>query len=260
MKKQIVSHFSGNYTAFYSKYLIKIKKIGGDEYKAICPFHDDNDPSFNFNASSGKFFCHGCSSKGDIFHFYAKLNGLNTRRDFGKVLTGITNDFGMPWDQVKKRIVKRYVYTDMSGEPLHRTNRTEPKDFYQQSYENGKWVSGLKGIEPVLYRLPEIAKADEVLIVEGEKDADNLAKLEFTATTCPMGAKKWRDSYNQYLKGKKVVLIPDNDNEGKEHMVQVGASLNGKTANLKMVELPGLPSKGDVSDFIASFKSSDGGR
>jgi putative DNA primase/helicase len=69
-----------------------------------------------------------------------------------------------------------------------------------------------------------------------------------------MGAKKWRDEYNEHLKGKKIVLIPDNDNEGREHMAQVGASLNGQTANLKLLELPGLASKEDVSDFIAKFK------
>jgi putative DNA primase/helicase len=95
------------------------------------------------------------------------------------------------------------------------------------------------------------------LIVEGEKDADNLSKLGFTATCNPMGAKKWCDEYSKYLKGKRVVLIPDNDTEGREHMARVGASLKGKTTNLKLVELPGLPSKGDVSDFIESFGESD---
>ena len=255
MKQKIKDFFSGDYSLFYEKYLHQVKIIGGNERQALCPFHNDTKPSFSFNSQTGQYYCHGCDKKGDIFHFYAKLNGMDTRRDFGKVLKGIANDFGIPWNQVKRRVVTQYVYTDTNGKPLHRTNRTEPKDFYQQRYDNGKWVSGLKGIEPVLYRLPEIASADEVLIVEGEKDADNLVNLGFVATTCPMGAKKWRDSFNQYLEGKKVILIPDNDNEGREHMAKVGASLNGKTANLKLVELPGLPSKGDVSDFIESFKS-----
>jgi len=133
----------------------------------------------------------------------------------------------------------------------------EPKDFRQRR-PNGKggFIWNLKGIDELpLYRLPEVMRAQEVLIVEGEKDADNLAKLGFSATTCPMGAKKWRDSYNQYLERKKVILIPDNANQGKEHMAKIGASLNRKTADLKLIELPNLPSKGDVSDFIESFRS-----
>jgi hypothetical protein len=95
------------------------------------------------------------------------------------------------------------------------------------------------------------------MIVEGEKDADNLAALGLTATTCAMGARKWRPEYNDALKGKHVVLIPDNDNEGKEHMALVGASLNGTTASLKLLKLPGLPSKGDVSDWIETFSDKE---
>ena len=103
------------------------------------------------------------------------------------------------------------------------------------------------------FRLPDVIKAKEVLIVEGEKDADTLTSLGFIATTCPMGAKSWKDDYNQYLKGKDIVLMPDNDPEGREHMTQVAISLNGTAKSLKWIDLPGLPSKGDVSDWVATF-------
>jgi putative DNA primase/helicase len=130
----------------------------------------------------------------------------------------------------------------------------EPKDFRQRRPDgNGKWIWNLKGIQPVLYRLPEVISHDEVILVEGEKDCDAVAGLGFIATTCPMGAKKWREHYNESLKGKHVVLIPDNDNEGREHMAQVGASLNGIAASLKWIDLPDLPSKGDVSDWLVKF-------
>jgi putative DNA primase/helicase len=69
-----------------------------------------------------------------------------------------------------------------------------------------------------------------------------------------MGAGKWRDSYSQWLKGKHVVLIPDNDNPGREHMAKVGAAINGNSESLKLLNIPGLPSKGDVSDFLATFQ------
>jgi 5S rRNA maturation endonuclease (ribonuclease M5) len=251
VKQKIQNHFNGNYQAFYSKYLQKLKKNGGGEYQAICTFHHDTQPSFCFNNDTGVYFCQGCGKKGDIFHFYAKLHSLNTRSDFNKVLKGIATDFGIAFEQTKRRTVARYVYTDADGKPLHRTCRTEPKDFYQQHYDNGYWKKGLKGIEPVLYRLPEVAKAKEVCICEGEKDADNLAKLGFVATTC--ASNKWLDSYTQYLKSKDIVLIPDNDNAGRQHMARIASSLDGKVSSLKLLEIHGLPSKGDVSDFIASF-------
>ena len=253
-KKDILAHFGGDFTPFYSKYLQSVKRIGGQEFKALCPFHEEKDASFNFNAGSGQYFCHGCNKKGDVIHFYAKLNSLNTRGDFPKVLNGIARDFGISNGQkVKPRMVKAYDYTDQFGNLLFQVCRMEPKDFRQRRPDGKGWAWNLKGVEPVLYRLPEVLKASEVVLVEGEKDADNLAALGFTATTVPGGAGKWRDSYKDALKGKAIVLLPDNDNPGREHMVKIAQSLNGSTAGIKLVELQELPSKGDVSDFIATF-------
>jgi hypothetical protein len=254
VKDQIIKHFGGNFKPFFDKYLQKIQKIGGDEFKASCPFHDDKNPSLNFNATTGQYFCHGCGKKGDIFNFYAEKNGLNTKNDFSKILKGVSDDFGISIEKQKSKIVKTYDYQDIDGKLLFQVCRMEPKDFRQrQPGSNGNWIWNLKGIEPVLYRLPEVLKADEVIIVEGEKDVCNLSDIGFTATTSPMGAKKWRPAYNDNLKGKDVVLIPDNDNEGREHMARVAQSLNGNAKSLKWIDLPDLPSKGDVSDFIASF-------
>jgi DNA primase len=259
MKNTIKNYFAGVYIRFYSKYLEKTSKAGDDEFKAKCPFpnHEDKNPSFNFNNKNGRYKCHGCGNKGDIFQFFAQINGMDTKRDFIKILTGIAADFGIPYENEKRQVVEEYVYIDLSGKPLHRTVRTEPKAFYQERYEDGKWVSGLKGIETVLYNLPDVTKADEVIIVEGEKDADNLKKLRFPATTCPMGAGKWRTQYNEALKGNHIVLLPDNDDAGRKHMMKVAESLNGTAKSIKLINLPGLEPGGDVSDFILKINDAD---
>jgi len=256
LKETIQNYFKGNYRTFYEKYLPDVKKAGGDEYKARCPFpgHEDRNASFNFSNKTGQYYCHGCNKKGDAIHFYAKINSLDTKRDFRKILKCMANDFGIPWKEEKHHIVKTYNYNDAEGLLLYQVVRMEPKDFRQRRPgNNGNWIWNLKGIEPVLYQLPKVLTANEVLIVEGEKDSDALANLGLIATTCPMGAKKWRPEYNEPLKGKDIVLIPDNDLEGKEHMAQIAISLNGKANSLKLIELPDLPSKGDVSDFIGKF-------
>lgn len=257
MKEKIRNSFRGNYQAFYSKYLQNVKQIGGDEFQSLCPFHEDTNPSFSFNNQTGQYFCHGCNKKGDAIHFYAKLHSLYTRRDFGKILKGIANDFGIPFEEKKSRIAKAYDYKDANGNLLFQVVRMDPKDFRQRQPMGTGWSWHLKGVERVLYQLPEVLKAKEVLIVEGEKDADTLTSLGFIATTSPMGAKKWRDEYNEYLKGKDIVLLPDNDNEGKEHMTQVAISLNGNAKSLKWIDLPGLPSKGDVSDWVKGYDDKD---
>jgi hypothetical protein len=107
----------------------------------------------------------------------------------------------------------------------------------------------------VLYRLPDLIAADPamtVFVVEGEKDADLLASLGLVATTNAMGAGKWRDEYSEQLRDRHVVVIPDNDRPGREHADAVIASLIGVAASVRLLALPGLPEKGDVSDWMAA--------
>ena len=255
-KRSITEYFNGNYLPFYQQYVPSIT-AKGKEYWACCPFHDEKTPSFAFRGETGEFFCQGCKTGGDIFTYYAKQNGLDVKADFLKVINGIANDFSISNGQgrVKTDIVKTYDYTDATGKLLFQVCRMEPKDFRQRRPDgNGDWIWKTKGVKPVLYHLPEVIRADEVLIVEGEKDADSLSELGFMATTNPGGAEKWRDDYSEYLKGKQVVIIPDNDEPGHKHAAQVARSLAGISSSIKVINLPDLPAKGDVTDFIKNFK------
>ena len=213
-----------------SKITIEAKK-NGKEWIGICPKHDDQKASLAINEEKGKFHCFGCGFKGSLYDLSKEPN----------------ND--------KKKIVAIYDYQDQDGKLLHQVVRYDPKDFRQRRPDgNGGWIWNLEGIQPTLYRLPELLKSEEVIVVEGEKDADNLNSHGFCATTCSMGAGKWKGHYNGFLKEKDVILCPDNDQEGREHMTQVGISLNGTSRSLKWLELQDLPSKGDISDWLAKFK------
>ncbi|MBM3501672.1 MAG: DUF3987 domain-containing protein, partial [Armatimonadetes bacterium] len=48
------------------------------------------------------------------------------------------------------------------------------------------------------------------------------------------------------------VVLPDNDQPGKQHAEQVARSLYGVAATVRILLLPGLPPKGDVSDWLAA--------
>jgi 5S rRNA maturation endonuclease (ribonuclease M5) len=156
-----------------------------------------------------------------------------------------------------KRIAAIYDYCDAQGNLVHETLRYEPKDFRQRRpdpTQPGAYLWSLKGIEPVLYHLPSVLQAkatgEIIYLCEGEKDADALTALGLTATCNAMGAGKWRDSYSQTLSGAHVIILPDNDQAGKDHTSLVKRSLQGKAASVQVVELPGLPDKGDVSDWL----------
>ena len=255
MKEAILNHFGGDFTGFYSRYLPDLRRA-----KANCPFHDCDSKSFSVDTKTGLFNCHfpGCGASGDVFKFYARKHNLNG--DFPAVLRGIAADFGITGKQPEKpgKLVKRYAYQGPDGADLYFKNRYEPKGFSLcRPNGEGGFISGMGGIEPVLYNLPAVIEADEVWIVEGEKDADNLAALGFTATTNFDGAGKWCESYSESLRGKSVFILPDNDDEGRKHAQKVAQEIQGKAKSIRLIELPGLPTKGDVSDFIAGQPDTD---
>ncbi len=269
MKTAILQKFAGNWVPAYERFLSL--EPSGKEYVALCPFHNDSTPSLTVEPATGRFYCHGCKAGGDFLKFYGLKHGLSMNGGFRQILEGICRDFGIEatdGHQAHKKDhqaqkergtrSKTYDYTDQAGKMLFQVVRFEPKNFSQRRPDGkGGWIWSVKDLELVPYRLPEVLGATEVLVVEGEKDCQTAARLGFTATCNPMGAGKWRAEYSDHLKGKKVVLIPDNDQPGREHMNQVAASLTGKAASVKLLDLshdwPGLPEKGDLSDWAEHY-------
>jgi hypothetical protein len=71
------------------------------------------------------------------------------------------------------------------------------------------------------------------------------------ATTNSGGASsRWPDEFNQFFVGFDVVIIPDNDELGRKHAETVARNLGHVATSIRIVELPGLPPKGDVSDWL----------
>jgi DNA primase len=162
----------------------------------------------------------------------------------------------------EKRIVKIYDYVDESGKQVFQVVRYEPKDFRQRRPDDkGGWIWNLQGVRRVLYRLQELLWANPgewVFIVEGEKDVDRLYDEGFIATTCTMGAGKWDDSYSEFLNDRsKVAIIPDNDNAGRRHAKAIAESLANVGVKARILELPGLLEKGDVSDWLNASGSKE---
>ncbi len=154
-----------------------------------------------------------------------------------------------------RREVAAYPYTDENGELLFEVVRFEPKDFRQRRPDGrGGFVWNLKSVRLVPYRLPDLiedlAQDRTVFLVEGEKDVDHLRSLGIPASCNPAGAGKWRDDFSPVFNGADVVILPDNDDAGREHAEKVARSLAAHASRVRVVELPNLPRKGDVSDWL----------
>lgn len=147
-----------------------------------------------------------------------------------------------------------YEYHDEKEKPLYRVTRYFPKTFRQERWDAGAnaWVGGegcMKGVRRVLYRLPEVlASTGPVLILEGEKDVDNAWALGYPATCNVGGAKKWSNDYSESLKGRRCIIIPDQDPDGEEHARQVHESLSSLGIRSRKVSIPAK----DLSAWISS--------
>jgi putative DNA primase/helicase len=241
---------------FYRQHLVDFGATNNKGYAtALCPFHDDHNPSLSINLETGYFHCFACGQKGSVFDFYARQHGHGM--DFRTSLTDlarITGNFEEDNTKAQEghiKIVRAYNYTDEKGKLLFQIVRSKNKVFRARKPQGkGNWEWGVEGIDLVPFNLPAVYGAKTVYIVEGEKDAQNLEKLGLTATCNPFGALKWRSEFRKHFNNKRIVILPDNDETGRKHAQQVAKSLGASSRSTKIVDLPGLSPKGDVSDWI----------
>jgi hypothetical protein len=231
-----------------------VKREKPGQWAARCPAHEDGSPSLAVKQSGdGKILLHclaGCRVDDVLKALHLEPSDLFPDRQV---------------DHARAEIAAVYPYVDEHGELLYEAVRLIPKSFRQRRPDpDGGWLwsleanpkKNLSAVRRVLYRMPEILgdkTGRSVFVVEGEKEVDSVRGLGFLATCCSGGAKAWKHVAalaSEVLKGRHVVVIPDNDEPGREYAAQVVLSLRGVAKSIRVLELPGLAEKGDVSDWI----------
>jgi len=191
---------------------------------ARCPAHEDHNPSLSLkDADDGRILvkCHaGCPQD-------AVVGALKTK--------GLWPE---PKPRYAGRIAVSYDYRDEAGDLLYQVVRTDPKGFFQRQPDGfGGWINR-KGKRQVLYRLREVLEASIVFCVEGERDVETLRRYGFVATTNAGGADApWLPQYTESLRGREVILIPDNDPPGRKRVLRIARALLGNVSRLIILEL-----------------------
>ncbi len=250
-------------------FLSRLKHVtrSANGWEACCPAHEDSRPSLSIAESPDGKILLTCHSNGCLAANIAQCCGM-----FASDLFPPKQDRGRSeWGD----LVKTYVYTDENGASLYEVCRFEKieraadgterkiKTFRQRHKVDGKWVWKMTGVRRVLYRLPQIlaAPADQqIFVVEGEKQVEYLDSLGLVATCNPQGAGKWQDKFSESLRGRVVVIIPDNDPltekngevhcVGLEHAESVADSLTGKAKEVYVITLPGAEEKWGLDDWL----------
>lgn len=260
-----------------------VKPLAGG-WVALCPAHDDTEPSLKVDVGrDGRALasCHrGCSfdaivgavglAKGDLF--MPDRNGsapLAFRRPSPRPAVRPTPAADSPKAARPERsermrtwtVAKSYEYVDANGGVVFVVDRYEPpagphdKDFAQRRPGPTGWIHNLDGIdERPMYRLPELlddlARERTILLVEGEKDCDTVRGLGLAAAAHMGGAAAWRPEYAKRLAGADVVILPDNDDPGRAWAAKAGESLVAEGARVRMLALPITTPKADVTDWV----------
>ena len=226
-----------------------------------CLFHDDRHASMSVHVDRGVFNCHACHASGGILDFEMKFSNCDATTAWGNIneICGIRNQ-----NLFSQKPEAVYRYTDEDGRLLFEKVRFPGKRFTQRTKDaSGKLVYKLDHVRRVLYRLPEVVRASDVIICEGEKDADRVNALKLSGhSSAPLsqvavttnfegaGGDKWRPEYSPYLTGRHVVILPDNDVAGRHRGQQIAGSVYPYALDIRVVELPGLAEHGDVSDYL----------
>jgi Protein of unknown function (DUF3987)/CHC2 zinc finger len=254
MPESLITFTAAEVSTYYAARLQNLKDANGRERRGPCPVHGGKDDNFVVNPETGQWFCFSaCNRGGDILGLEMTLTGA----DFKAAKAEVYRIIGRPDSFNGKRpvhpnITATYDYTDAAGRLLYQAVRLHPKDFYQRRPSpDGAWINNLKDVRLVLYRLPELLRrhTETVFVCEGEKDVHCLEGWGLLATCNPMGAGKWRAEYSEAFRGRSVVILPDNDDAGRKHAAMIVADLLGVADSVRIVELSGLPEKGDVCDW-----------
>jgi hypothetical protein len=255
---------------------IKLKRNGLERVGA-CP-KCGGDDRFAINTKKQVFNCRGCDKGGDVIQLVEHLDGV----DFNTACTQLT---GQPppkangkangkdtTDRSKKEVVATFQYQDENGGVVFAVDRVQflkpddtyvlkdgkPDKVFRQRRPDpdypGRWIHNVSGVPVVPYRLPDLIEAlandHTIFIVEGEAKADLLWSWNIAATCCAGGAKKWKPEHAAFLRGADVVLLPDNDGAGWEHVNLVGLSLSGIAKRIRVVTLTHAKAKDDIVDWV----------
>jgi putative DNA primase/helicase len=252
--------------------LLPSAKKTASGWQARCPAHDDKNPSLSITEKNGTalLFCHaGCPVEKIL-----QSLGLQTRDLFSEDTKKPKVEKAV-WDSPETfgAWYARKTGTQQAG--LWRYQQADGNDCltilrfdkangegeltkeYRPLHKSGSgWFIGDPPGQLPLYNLPAIFSApasEPVFVCEGEKCADAGKSIGLLCTTSSHGAESPKRTDWLPLKGRNVVILPDNDKPGRTYAQAVASLLNNIAMSIKIVPLPGLLEKGNLYDYVEAL-------
>lgn len=268
---------------FFRPWLVSAMPNAAGEYRMRCPIHDDTNASATINFDKGLFHCNTSKCIGGC-----TISTLRDKMNAKGIETNGTTASGQSPDVPSEKIVQRYheyllesaeeleAFIDKRGLTIETIKQFQlGLDFqtkrivipirdaagrivnlrkYSMSSDDStqKMINqtGL-GSPPRLFPISELDnKEATVFVVEGELDALRLIQEGVLAVSGTGGAKKWVPEWTDALEGREVVILYDNDADGRMGAAKAAKALEKKVAGLvvstELVNRKG----GDATDFF----------
>jgi predicted P-loop ATPase len=253
----------------------------------LCPIHSEKSPSFSVYGSKcgDRFKCFGCGANGDIFDYLRETRGLSIKEakeylgadDYaerqplkqlphvnkyegialadnapdilGNTLTVYNPD---PDKKCSKPVKFAHAFTFERGKAVIRLELSDKKITPMICWTNHGWTyfpfpepRSLYGYDPI---------AQTVIVVQGEKKAMQLARR---TATCVVSAAGGDNAVNktdwEILKGKEVIIWPDNDTSGQKAAQYVAGITGGAVMKISAEK----PKGWDAGDWLKENPETD---
>lgn len=228
----------------------------------LCPFHADRNPSCSVDPVGRGFNCFGCHKHGQFRELIAKLRGISPGESVAVIGRALGEE--VVFREPDRNAEAIYSYHDANDKLVKQVVRYPDKRFAQRRpASEGGWIWNINGNRPILYNLMRVQLATIVCICEGEKDCDSFNSLSLhsaeggdVVATTSGGADSWQDVLADELRGKRIILMPDDDEAGARFAENIAASLVQRGIEYRTVSFHDAGVK-DLSDFLASGHGSE---
>src|SRR6266850_607788 len=182
------------------------------DFWGLCPFHQEDSPSFKVNPQMQSWYCFGCERSGDVFTFVELIEKTDKRG----ALQMLAERAGV---ELKKLSPQQKEFSDSRGQPLAFTARTvradEPKKYINSpetpAYVKGRVIFGLD-----LAR-DEIARRGHAVLMEGQFDVITAHQFGLQNAVASSGTALTEDQVRLLKRfTDELLLVFDSDRAGRE--------------------------------------------